>query len=158
MPWCITSHASAVLNADSCTGRGTSITPLLSFGHALIFDYTARVRAHIHRFLLMLLMLALPLQAFAAASMLDCMLVPPALAETDGMMPGCHEPEQPDAPPARHDCKHCAACALGSALPIPATDSPAIISLRCGFTPSLATAFSGFIPDGPERPPRPALA
>ncbi len=124
----------------------------------MLFDYTARVRAYFHRFLLLLLMLALPVQAFAAASMLDCMAVPPALAETDGMMSGCHAPEQPDTPPAQHDCKHCAACALTSALPIPVTDTLTITAIRGSFTPSPATAFSGFIPDGPERPPRPALA
>jgi hypothetical protein len=127
-------------------------------GTALLFDYTARVRTYFHRFLLMLLMLALPAQAFAAAAMLDCVLVPPALAETGGMMSGCHEPDQPDTPPAQHDCKHCAACALTSALPIPVTDGPAILSIRHGFTLSPEAAYSGFIPDGPERPPRPDLA
>jgi len=110
----------------------------------------------------MLLMLALPLQTFASAAMLGCAFSHPATAEpmamADGMMAGCHEQEQPDAPPARHDCKHCAACALAAALPIPATDSPAILPFRHSFTPSAVTAFNGFIPDGPERPPRPSLA
>lgn len=124
----------------------------------MLFDYTVRVRAHFHRFLLMLLMLALPLQGFAAAAMLDCMVVPPASVDTDGMMSGCHEPEPPDTPPAQHDCKHCAACVLGSALPIPVSDSPVMLSLRYSFSLSSAATFSGFIPDGPERPPRPALA
>ena len=107
-------------------------------------------------------MLALPLQAFASASMLGCMFSHPAAAEpmamADAMMADCHEPEQPDSPPAQHDCKHCAACALASALPVPVTDSVVIMPLRHRFTPSPATAFSGFIPDGPERPPRLFLA
>jgi len=100
-------------------------------------------------------MLALPLQALASASMLGCTFSHPA---ADVMMADCHEPEQPDSPPAQHDCKHCAACALASALPVPVTDSVVIMPLRHRFTPTPATAFSGFIPDGPERPPRPFLA
>jgi len=109
----------------------------------------------------MLLMLALPLQAFAAASMLGCafshqdVVEPMAMADE---MAGCHESEQPDAPPAQHDCKHCAVCALASALPIPASDSPAIMPVTHHFTSHPATPFSGFVPDGPERPPRPHLA
>jgi hypothetical protein len=107
----------------------------------------------------MLLMLALPMQTFASAAMLGCTFSHQAVAEpmamADGMMGGCHEAEQqPDTPPAQHDCKHCAACALAAALPIPVTDSPAIMPLRHRFTSSPAAAFSGFIPDGPERPPR----
>jgi hypothetical protein len=133
-----------------------------SLGQPAFFDYTASVRAHLHRFLLMLLMLALPLQTFASAAMLGCMLSHPAIAEpmamADGMMAGCHEPEQPESSPFQHDCKHCAACALAAALPIPVTDSPAIMPLRHRFIPSPASAFGGFIPDGPERPPRPSLA
>jgi hypothetical protein len=108
----------------------------------------------------MLLMLALPLQAFAAASMLGCMFSHQAMAEpmamADGMMAGCHEPE-PDAPPAQHDCKHCAVCALALSLPIPASDTPAIIPVTQYFTPPPVAPFNGFVPDGPERPPRPTL-
>jgi hypothetical protein len=121
------------------------------------------VRAQLHRFLLILLMLALPLQAFAAASMLGCALSHRAAGEqmamVDGMMAGCHETEQPDAPPAQHDCKHCAVCALASALlPIPASNTPAILPVTHHFTSHPAASFSGFVPDGPERPPRPSLA
>lgn len=110
----------------------------------------------------MLLTLALPLQAFASASMLGCTFshqaAMEAVALADGMMTGCHEPEQPDTPPARHDCKHCAACALASALPIPNAGTPAAVQAAARFISAPAVSFSGFIPDGPERPPRPSLA
>ncbi|MBW8328876.1 MAG: hypothetical protein K0M48_06935 [Thiobacillus sp.] len=109
----------------------------------------------------MLLMLALPLQGFAAASMLGCAFSHQAaveqLAIADEMMAGCHEPDQPDAPPTQHDCKHCAVCALASALPIPASDTPAIQPVTRSFTTHPAASYGGFVPDGPERPPRPAL-
>lgn len=133
-----------------------------SLGQLSFFDYTARVRAHLHRFLLMLLMLALPLQALASAAMLGCTFSHQAVAEpmalADGMMSGCHEPAQPDAPPAQHDCQHCAVCALASAPPIPVGDSLAIMPATHSYTPHPAASFSGFIPEGPERPPRPTLA
>ncbi|MDO9008196.1 MAG: hypothetical protein Q7U80_08230 [Thiobacillus sp.] len=117
------------------------------------------MRAHLHRFLLILLMLALPLQAFASASMPGCLFQQPAAgAMADVMMDGCHEPVQPESSPAQHDCKHCAACALGSVLPAPVNDSVGIMPLRHGLIPSSASAFIGFIPEGPERPPRSVLA
>lgn len=133
---------------------------LRSLGLLSFSDYTACVRAHLHRSLLILLMLALPLQAFASASMPGCLFQQPAaVAMADAMMAGCHEePVQPDSPPTQHDCKHCAACALGSVLPALTTDSVAIVPLRHGFIPSPASAFSGVIPEGPERPPRSVLA
>ena len=107
----------------------------------------------------MLLMLALPLQALASASMLGCTLSPPAPAMADGMMAGCHEAEPSDHhPPAQHDCKHCAACALGAALPVPVADSVAIAPPPHRYASLPAVLFSGFVADGPERPPRPILA
>lgn len=133
-----------------------------SLGRPFFFDYTASVRTRFHRFLLMLLTLALPLQAFASASMLDCTFshqsAMQAVALADGMTAGCHEPEQPDTSPAGHDCKHCAACALASALPIPNAGVPAAVQIVTRFISAPAVWFSGFIPDGPERPPRPSLA
>jgi len=122
------------------------------------------------------MMLALPVQAFASAAMLDCAftdqaaVAPMAMAgetmamagETMAMagetMAGCHEPAQPDSPPAQHDCKHCAACALAAALPIPATDRAAVVPASIHFLSQPAASFSGFVPSGPERPPRAFLA
>ena len=131
-----------------------------SLGQSAFFDYTSRVRTRARRFLLMLLMLALPVQTFASAAMLGCATshqaaVEPMVMADDGMA-GCHEPEQPA--PASHDCKHCTACALASALPIPATDTPAVMPVGESFASQPATFFSGFVPEGPERPPRPTLA
>jgi len=120
------------------------------------------VRIQVKRFLLLLLMLALPVQAFASASMLGCAFSHQAAAEpialADEMMAGCHESGQPDAPPAQHDCKHCAVCALATTPPIPVSATPAILPVTHHFTPHPAVSFSGFVPEGPERPPRPTLA
>jgi hypothetical protein len=108
----------------------------------------------------MLLMLALPLQTFASATMLGCTFSHQTMMEqvADEAMAGCHEPEQPDVPSTQHNCKHCAACALGAALPIPVADIPAIMPTPIRFISHPAASFSGFIPDGPERPPRISLA
>jgi hypothetical protein len=130
----------------------------LSFEQSSFFDYTARVRTRFHRFLLLLMMLALPVQTFASAAMLDCAFSNQAavapMAMAGEMMAGCHEPEQPDSPSAQHNCKHCAACALASVLPIPATDRAAVVPLSVHFLSQPAASFSGFVPSGPERPPR----
>ena len=134
----------------------------LSLGQTSFFDYTRPVRAHFQRFLLLLLMLALPVQTFASAAMLGCTFShQPAVEQTamaGEMMAGCHEPEQPDSPPAQHNCKHCAACALASVLPIPSSDTPAIVPVSIRFISQPAASFSGFVPSGPERPPRLFLA
>ena len=106
-------------------------------------------------------MLVLPLQGLAFATMLDVTIpAQPAaqelMAMADGMMGSCHEhePAQPDAPPARQTCKHCAACVLGSALPAPVGTSPAILAASPSFALYPDTPYNGFVPDGPERPPR----
>lgn len=107
-------------------------------------------------------MLALPLQALASASMLACTFshqpAPQQAVSDAAAMGGCHDPAQTDAPSASHTCKHCAACALGSALPIPTGGSLAIATLTRSFPPIAAVSFAGVVPDGPERPPRPRLA
>lgn len=111
----------------------------------------------------MLLILALPVQSFASAAMLGCMMPPPdamqPVAMADDMMADCHaSSDQPDTPATSHNCNHCAACALASALPIPAASSTPVVPIADCFAAQPAAAFSGFIPDGPERPPRPVLA
>lgn len=128
---------------------------------SVFFDYTASVRTRTQRLLLLLLMLALPVQAFAsAAAMLGCALPQQDTAQTMVMaeegMAGCHESE-PSAP-AAHDCKHCTACVLASALPIPSSDTPVIVPASTRYIPHAAASFSGFVPEGPERPPRTPLA
>lgn len=108
-------------------------------------------------------MLALPLQALASAAMLGCSFAHPApvaqLAPADAAMATpCHEPERNAAPATYSDCSHCASCALASALPIPATDVPAVVPAARHYSALLTPRFSGFVPDGPERPPRPGFA
>jgi hypothetical protein len=112
----------------------------------------------------MLLMLLLPLQAFAAAGMVGCLFGHMPATErtaTDSeMTAGCHQAaaEQAGTLEVEHQCDHCAACALASALPIPATGVVAIVPVSNGVTSRAATPFCGYVADGPERPPRPFLA
>lgn len=111
----------------------------------------------------MLLMLILPLQTFASAGMLGCVSAHPApqarVVAADGMMAICHEQQpQQDVPVTQHNCTHCAVCALASMLPAPTITTPALIPAADRFTSELSVLFSGFIPDGPERPPRSSLA
>lgn len=137
-----------------------------SLGLLSLFDYTFRVRARLHRFLLMVLMLALPVQAFAYSGMQACLfsdqgvVEPRAMSDEDMSMSGCHEadPSQHQGHPAQHECKFCAACALASALPIEFVGSTPVVPIVHSFAPQPAASFSGFIPDSPERPPRTPLA
>lgn len=107
-------------------------------------------------------MLALPLQAVAAAGMLGCMTAQQAAIDAMPMMgemhSGCHDEAPADTSHAPHDCKHCAACALAAALPIPPRDTLAPLPATPRFTLPAAATFSGFIPDGLERPPRSTCA
>lgn len=130
----------------------------LSLGRPFFSDYTVCVHANFHRFLLMMLMLILPLQAFAAASMMGCMLNPAPVHAAPILMADCHESEQSDNSPAPHDCTHCAACALAAVLPLPLNASLALVPATLRFVTQPAASFSGFIPASPERPPRLSLA
>jgi len=129
-------------------------------GSPPFFDYTTHVHTSLHRFLLMLLMLTLPLQGLASASMLGCAssAAQASQAAEPMRMTACHEQAPSDMPPAPHDCKHCAACVLATALPIPISAIPAILPVAIHYLSHPAASFSGFIPDSPERPPRLALA
>lgn len=116
------------------------------------------------RFLLMFMMLALPLQAFASAAMLGCEFSRAGSADQvsmdeaymDRAMSGCHDApaERSGMPVGEHQCSHCAACCLAAAFPIPVSATAPVTPIP--FTPHLlrAESFSGFIPSGPERPPR----
>ena len=72
--------------------RGTRPSRPISTWPLLFFDYTARACVHFHRFLLVL-----PLQAYAAASMLDCAFQESAamemMATAAPVITGCHEPD-----------------------------------------------------------------
>ena len=117
----------------------------------------------------MLLMLVLPVQTFASAIMLGCLSAHPATLiqavsaeeamSVDPAMATCHEPatqhtssEQPST------CKHCAVCALASALAGPVMGEGVSLPEPDRYQPVAEARFSGFIPDGPERPPQVFLA
>lgn len=134
------------------------------------------MRAAVRFLLTIMLLLALPLQGYAAASMLRC-------APSHHGHHGMAQAEQPDhamhhgeAAGAGHDlhhasddvdvhgtshgkygCSACAACCVGGAL----TASVQIVSTSSQLheRPLPAGAyFATFITDGPERPPRTVLA
>jgi hypothetical protein len=111
------------------------------------------MRAAFRRFLLSCLMLMLPLQAFASTAMLGCALTHPDAVAAPA--PACHDetPAQP-APSADHDCVHCAVCCLSAALLIPAPAAAPAERPPTVYPHFVSRRFDGFIPDGPERPPR----
>jgi len=117
------------------------------------------MRAAFRRFLLTCLMLMLPLEAFASAAMLGCALSHPDARAVAAAPPACHDetPAQP-ATPVHHDCAHCAVCHLASALPIPAPAAAPAERPPAAYPHFVSNRFDGFIPDGPERPPRSRLA
>jgi len=118
------------------------------------------VRFHFKRFLLILMMLVLPVQTFASGAMLGCTHdAQRSSSEMIGMdmttvtMPACHESQHP-ATPAKHDCKHCAACYLSAALPIPSAMIVPVALPAQSVIVQAPASFIGFIPDSPDRPPR----
>lgn len=106
----------------------------------------------------MVLMLTLPVQGFAYSGMQACLFSDQGAADpvamADEAMADCHAHD----PSTQHECKFCAACALASALPIEFARSTPVVPIAHSFAPQPAASFSGFIPDGPERPPRAPLA
>jgi hypothetical protein len=107
---------------------------------------------------LIVMMLALPLQAFASAAMIGCSMMQHAAMPSqasDAEMSGCHESApQPDSVPAETSCAHCAACYLTSIPLLPALTPLSALPAVGALIPHAATSFSGHIPEGPERPPR----
>jgi len=116
------------------------------------------VRTRFHRLLLIVMMLALPLQGFAAAAMIGCSMMQHAgmsSQASDAEMSGCHESApQPDSPTSQHSCTHCAVCYLTSIPLLPAAATLSALPAASAMIPHAATSFSGFIPEGPKRPPR----
>ncbi|MHB1084964.1 MAG: hypothetical protein ACYCZA_08995 [Thiobacillus sp.] len=118
-----------------------------------------------NRFLMLLMMLALPVQTFASAAMLDCAFSHQGPAAHQGlamaadeMTIACHESKLPDNPATSHNCKHCAACYLTLALAIPHAAAASIAPVSQRVIPYADASFTGFIPDSPERPPRTSFA
>jgi len=117
------------------------------------------VRTRFHRLLLIVMMLALPLQGFAAAAMIGCSMMQHAgmssQQASDSEMSGCHESApQPDSPTSQHSCTHCAVCYLTSIPLLPAAATLSALPAASAMIPHAAPSFSGFIPEGPKRPPR----
>ena len=117
-----------------------------------------------------ILLLALPVQGFAAANMVNCaaahhqMAQGPqsdhrhhhsALAGAAGEQHGKHADHQ-IGKLAKFKCSACASCCIGAALqPAPlAALSPAPVMAPDAFVPASRI---GFVTDGPDRPPRIAL-
>ena len=121
------------------------------------------------RLLLWLVVLALPLQGFAATAMMaragamDDAMVAMTMPADDGavMSDACHEHEDAMAAdadtkaPAQSHCKTCpicAACSLGSAVPLASLGVP-LIKLPAVAPRGLAVSFRSFIPEALQRPP-----
>lgn len=118
------------------------------------------------RFLLWLLIAALPLQGFASSMRACCveeMTVTPVAPVMAAQTPHCHDMAEPVAHAAGdgdmgmhhgHDCSNHGACTAGATAP------PAMLALQplslSGAPVPLAGSllFSGHIPSGLERPPR----
>mgnify|MGYP006932304555 CR=1 FL=1 len=89
------------------------------------------MRTRLRRFLLIFMMLALPVQAFASVVLLGCefahddaaMQTAIDMSSASHAMHGSHEAprEQPVPSVGEHQCSHCTACYLAAAFPIPAT-------------------------------------
>ncbi|KKO64842.1 hypothetical protein VM94_01546 [Janthinobacterium sp. KBS0711] len=117
--------------------------------------------------LILMLITAVPLQAAAAGAMRTC--AAPAAAE---MMAACqhHDAQSSTVPhsasspensksPAKHPaCGACSSFCLGALMP-PGLALPAVVVNGAQqVTTATATLLTGFIPDGPRRPPRPLSA
>lgn len=126
------------------------------------------------RFLLtVMLLLALPLQGYAAASMLRCAPSHHGVAQAQSPLHAAHHGHAADAGHAAHHdagtagdtdhahgkygCSACAACCVGGALTASPSGVAASSQLHERPLPVLQT-FAAFITDGPERPPRTVLA
>jgi hypothetical protein len=73
-------------------------------------------------------------------------------------MAGCHEADPNKPVPASPTCKHCSACYLASALLLPSIAATPVVAAAHNVIPHVGSAFVGFIPDSPERPPRTVFA
>lgn len=114
------------------------------------------------------MLLVLPLQTFASASMQVCAMSHPGpvahqaamphTAMADDAMAACHDSGKSDTVPTQHVCDHCPVCHLASALLVPAIAPALGTHFTHGVIPHVDAAFTGFIPDSPERPPRTSCA
>lgn len=129
-------------------------------------------------FLSCLVMLAIPLQGFAAASMILC--GPHHAAMAQGADSGSHHHDDaaaphhhPDATPAPDagenalgefvkslgmKCSACSSCCSLAALPIAPVPSLTFLPTTSVAAPFFSSSYTGIVPDGLERPPSRHLA
>ena len=123
------------------------------------------------RLLLWLVVLALPLQGFAATAMMarggamemdDAMVAMATPDDAAVLSDACHEQEdamaagaESKAPGQSHckTCPICATCSLGSVVPLAATLGVPLIKLPAAAPRGLAVSFRSFIPEALQRPP-----
>ena len=120
--------------------------------------------------LILLLITAVPLQATAAGAMRTC--APLAAVPAAAMTAACQHdaaqssavPDSASTPeenktPAKHPaCGACSSFCLGALMPPGITPPAASCSGAQQVTIATAALLTGFIPDGPRRPPRPLSA
>ena len=131
-------------------------------------------------FVLWLMMLATPIQGFAAATMMLCepMHQQMAFAEQDESMHEMHRHADntlghatgnsaSDSSNAAHDhdnhhsagkCNMCSACCMLVAMTAPEFQSVSQLPISSQVIPFFSTALRGFVPESLERPPRNTLA
>ena len=109
------------------------------------------------------MMLVLPVQTFASAAMLGCAFSHPNMDTQPALdtqtvsgtaTASCHESERTEQAPGTQPCKHCTACYLASAMWAPAADVTSLLRATQSVITYADKAFTGFIPDSLERPPR----
>lgn len=117
------------------------------------------------RLLLWLVVLALPLQGLAATTMMaragsvSDAVVATAMPSDDGalMADDCHEHEDAGtkvpAPSHCKTCPICAACSLGSIIPLAASLGVPLLKLPADAPRGRVVSFRSFIPEAPQRPP-----
>ena len=127
---------------------------------------TLNMRPLLRRLLLCLLVLALPAQGLAAATMALCGMapVPPMQSQHDGRgpaqpdgpvaaLPDCHGHDVQTAP-AEHSCSACSVCGLVGALLDTVPELP-VLSLGEAVDAAPPVPLTAFVGSGLDRPPRP---
>jgi hypothetical protein len=126
-----------------------------------------------------LLVLALPAQGVAAATMVFCGPIHQRMALAGQVQAAtvhatheqhkAHHRVAADAghqdsaksaqelPTDQYSCSTCAACCSATAISAPAFHIPDLAFVSSNPVPAPASSFSGFVPDGPEHPPRSIL-
>ncbi|WP_215404426.1 hypothetical protein [Janthinobacterium sp. JC611] len=108
--------------------------------------------------LILLLIAAVPLQAATAGAMRRCAGSPAVAVAAACQHHAAPSAAEENTPPAKHACGACASCCLGALMaPGPALPAAACIGAQ-RVTITTPTLLTGFIPDGPRRPPRPLSA